>query len=285
MAPGKIYDIDALLEEVVTLPSMPDSLAHITELISNPACSLAEVAKAISGDPAIAIKTLRLVNSAYYGLGQEVTTVEHAVVLLGLKVIKNLALTATVFDKIRGAADLFLRHSVGCGVAMRALAEAGPLAKYVATADEAFVYGLLHDIGKIILLEYLPNEYVKIPQLVRDRAIPWHQAERELIGTDHAELGGRLAMKWKLSKFVINAIAGHHDLTLCEPDLRPLASSLCLADYLCGMSGMPSHEKPAYAIPETVWASTNLDQPALAKVVDRFFDSVPDINELVKVAA
>lgn len=285
MALGKTYDIDALLEEVVTLPSMPNSLAHITELISNPACSLAEVAKAISGDPAIAIKTLRLVNSAYYGLGQEVTTVEHAVVLLGLKVIKNLALTATVFDQIRGAADLFLRHCVGCGVAMRALVEAGPLSKFVASADEAFVYGLLHDIGKVILLEYLPDEYVKIPVLVRERNIPWHQAERELIGTDHAELGGRLAMKWKLSKFVVNAIAGHHDLNFCEPELRPVASTLCLADYLCAMSGMPSHENPPFAIPETVWTATGFDQAALVRMVNRFFEAIPDINELVKVAA
>lgn len=281
---GNTYDIDSLLEEVVTLPSMPDSLARITDLVANPNCVLGDVARAISGDPAIAIKTLRLVNSAYYGLGQEVTTVEHAVVLLGLKVIKNLALTATVFDTIKGGAELFLRHCVACGVAMRVLAETSPLAKIVGSADEAFVYGLLHDIGKVILLEYLPQEYAKVPQLVREKNIPWYQAERELIGTDHAELGGRLALKWKLSRNVVNAIAGHHDMSLCETDFQPLAATLSVADYLCSASGLPSHPKPIFQITDPVWTAAAIEQSTLSKMVSRFFESFPDINELVKVA-
>ena len=285
MTARKHYDIDTLLEEVVTLPSMPDSLARISELVSNPNCVLADVAKAVAGDPAIAIKTLRLVNSAYYGLGQEVTTIEHAVVLLGLKVIKNLALTATVFDKFKGTPNLFLRHCVGCGVAMRALAETGPLAKQISSADEAFVYGLLHDIGKVILLEYLPEEYNKIPELVREKNIPWHQAERELIGTDHAELGGRFAQKWKLSKLVVNAISGHHDLELCEPDFRPLAATLTVADYLSSASGLVSYEKPCFDIPESVWTTAAIDPQSLPKIVKKFLDSFTDVNELVKAAA
>ncbi len=281
----KLYDIDSLLEEVVTLPSMPDSLARITDLVANPNCVLGDVALAISGDPAIAIKTLRLVNSAYYGLGQEVSTVEHAVVLLGLKVIKNLALTATVFDTIKGSAELFLRHCVGCGVAMRVLAETSPLANIVGSADEAFVYGLLHDIGKVILLEYLPEEYAQVPQLVREKEIPWFQAERELIGTDHAELGARLALKWKLSKTVVNAIAGHHDLNLSDAEFKPLAATLSVADYLCSASGLPSHPHPYFVIDEKTWTSAAVEQSSLAKMVNRFFESFSDINELVKVAA
>ena len=94
----KPCDIDTLLDEVVTLPSLPSSVAHIMRLVSDPQCPLSAVAQAISSDPPLAMKTLRLVNAAYYGLRQQVGTIEHAVVLLGIKVIKNLAFTATVFD-------------------------------------------------------------------------------------------------------------------------------------------------------------------------------------------
>jgi len=285
MAKGKRYDIDALLDEVITLPSMPDTLGRITKLVNDPNCSLGDVAKAVSSDPAIALKTLRLVNSAYYGLGQQVATVEHAVVLLGLKVIKNLALTATVFATIRGSAELFLRHCIGCGVAMKVLAENGPLSGHLAFADEAFVYGLLHDIGKVILEEYLPSEYDQVRRAVQERAIPWHEAEEEVIGADHAALGARLAEKWKLAAPMSNAIAGHHNLEQCSPDYRILAAHLTIADYLCAASGLPAYENPVFALQDDVWAVSQISPQVLAKIIERYFDSFSVVNEFVEVAS
>ena len=280
----KKYDIDDLLEEVVTLPSLPRTLANLTELIKKPDCSLVEVARIIAVDPSLAIKTLRLVNSAYYGVGQEVTTIEHAVVLLGLKVIRNLALTATVFDTLKSGAERFLRHSIACGVAMRVLAENGPLASHVGSADEAFVYGLLHDVGKVILAEGIGEAYAKTPGIMREQHLAWYQAEREAIGVDHAQVGSALAQNWKLSPMISHGIAGHHDLRHCPPDMRKIAATLCVADYLCSVAGIASHDNPIFQIPEETWSFAAIDKESLPAVIRTFFQSFPLSAELVRVA-
>jgi len=284
MTTKRQYDIDALLEEVVTLPSLPQSLERILKLLDDPSCPLREVAKAISSDPSIALKTLRLVNSAYYGLGQQVTSVEHAVVLLGVKVIKNLVLTATVFNTIGNAADRFLRHSIGCAVAMRSFAEGGPLAAQVSGADEAFVYGLLHDIGKVILGEFLPDEYAKIQVTARESGLPWFRVEREVIGADHAEVGARLAERWKLAPNIVNAIAGHHDLTRSGAEDPISAATLAVADYLCSTAGLAGHENPGFDLPDAVWAATRLTNAGIVAIANRFFDAQHSIDELIKLA-
>ena len=278
------YDIDSLLEEAITLPGMPSTLEQINEIISDPYCSLADVAKIISSDPSIALKTLRLVNSAYYGLGQEIRTIEHAVVLLGVKVIKNLALTATVFNTMQGSTEDMVCHAVGCGVAMRALAAAGPLRETVASPDEAFVYGLLHDIGKLIFQEQLGARYDGVAARAQEKGLAWFQAEREVIGVDHGLLGARLAEKWKLATPIVNAIAGHHDLEQSAEELRILGANLAIADYIISASGLPSHQDATFAIPEETWDAAGIASKNLPTILSRFFESFPTIHELLRVA-
>lgn len=277
------YDIDTLLDEVVTLPSMPASLARITELINNPDSSLHDVGRAISADPSISIKTLRLVNSVYYGLDQKVSTVEHAVVLLGTKVVKNMVLSATVFDTMKAMDAMFTRHCVACGMAMRVLAGSGHLSAFFDAPDEAFIYGLLHDIGKVILHDFLPDECVAVAALTLERSIPWYQAEREVIGTDHAELGARLGLKWKLAPEVNQAIRGHHDLNGADEEHRCLAANLCAANYIAAAAGFPSHQDATTEAPGEIWEAAGLDAKMLVGVMDRFFASVPDIGELLAI--
>jgi len=276
-------DIDQLIDEVVTLPSMPTSLARITELLEDPNCEVHEMGEAISADPAIAFKTLRVVNSAYYGFGQEVGTVDHAVVLLGMRVIKNLVLTATVMEIVDPSAREFLKHSVACGMAMRTLAHFGPLRHAVESSDEAFVYGLLHDIGKIIFEEYLPDEYEQIGKHMVAERVTWREAEREILGVDHAELGARLAAKWKLSRSVVDAIGGHHDLRLAG-EHRLIAANLFVANYLCTVCGMPSHGGNTADLPEEVWEATGLDRRQLPAIFERFMAAMPAVSDLLRLA-
>lgn len=277
-------DLDSLIDGVVTLPSMPEVVTRLLEMLEDPDCSLGDVGRAISLDPSISLKTLRLVNSAYYGLGQEVTTVEHAVVLLGAKVIKNLALTATVFDTIGGCADLFLRHCVGCGVAMKALHRATPLSALVESADEAFVIGLLHDIGKVILSEYLPEKMEEVEaRLAADRQ-PWYRLERAVIGADHAALGGRLAHHWKLPSRVVYGVAGHHQPTAVPEPHRALAAYVALANHLCNAAGHVAFDHAVRELPEAVWDLTGLSHPELVDGVNAFFDAAPAVGELACLA-
>lgn len=281
------HDIDEILDEVVTLPSLPSTVARITELVNDPDCPLSEIAKAISVDPSISLKSLRLVNSAYYGLREKVSSVDHAVVLLGMKVVKNLVFTATVFDSLRSEDEALMRHSIGCGVIMRTLAqsEAGRKVHAVET-DEAFVYGLLHDVGKIIFEQFMSKEYALVLEACAGRRIPWAQGEIEIIGVDHAEMGARLAEKWKLTDELTNAIAGHHDLAKCpNPEFKGIAALLAVADYICYAAGFPGHVDVAPEVSPEVWEVTGFTSRNIEPILDSFFKSTGDIDELLELAA
>ena len=281
---NKPYDIDYLLEEVVALPSLPRSVQYIIQLTSDPNCALAVVAKAISADPSLALKTLRLVNSAYYGLGKRIATIEHAVVLLGLKVINNLVITASVFEAVKATTGTFLRHSVSSAIAMRILSEYSGKRIGVDSGEEAFVYGLLHDVGKVVLEQFVPQEYQAIDAVARERRIPWFEAEREIIGVDHAMVGARLAEKWKLPERIVDVILGHHDLAMCkEAESRPTAATLSIADYIATACAMPSNEATIVSVSEDKWAASGLQSRDLPPLLNSFFDSVPAIVELLRI--
>jgi putative nucleotidyltransferase with HDIG domain len=283
---GDAFNIDYLLEEVVTLPSLPDTVMRVTSMADDPDCPLSDVASAISADPSLSLKTLRLVNSAYYGLGQRIGTVEHAVVLLGIKVIKNLALTATVFETLQVSTSSFLRHSITCGVAMRAFAETGKTGlSPTVEGDEAFVFGLLHDVGKVILEEYCKKQWADVAPEVKERRIPWHVAEREIIGVDHAEMGARLAEKWRLSPRLVDAIGGHHDLDRCaSAENRPFAACVSVADHLCAASGAPAYRDPVYDFPDAMYETAGIGHANLPAVAEHFFRNYHIVDELLTLA-
>jgi len=283
---NKPYDIDYLVDEVVSLPSLPSTIAQIMRLVEDPNCPLMDVARAISADPPLALKTLRLVNTAYYGLRQKVNTIEHAVVLLGVKVVKNLAFTATVFDIMKGGMESFFHHSVTCGVALQAMARAFEGKMPVESPEEAFVFGLLHDIGKVLFGEFLPKECHMVAEACKTRRIPWYLAEREIIGVDHAALGARLAQKWKLPENFTAAIQSHHDPAGCtDKSHQKLASMIAMADYAVCRCGVSVHENPVLELDPRVWEMTGISSLDILKAMDEFFISLPEAAELTQNAS
>ncbi|MCC6144886.1 MAG: HDOD domain-containing protein [Candidatus Hydrogenedentes bacterium] len=280
-----IFDIDTLLDDVVTLPSLPGTVAQLLGLVEDPNASVGDVADVVSSDPAISLKLLRLVNSAYYGLREEVRTVEHAVAMLGMKVVKNLVLTASVFDTLKDSTEQYLRHCVACGMAMRILAEGNTKLKPLLSGDEAFIYGLLHDIGKMLFEQFLPREYALIEQVVIAEKISWHQAEEKVIGIDHALLGARLAEKWRLPRSMVAAIEAHHYLARCpDPAMQVYPAATAIADYLCTASGLGAWPGRALQTPPEAWALCGLDSEGVVPIASRFFMSTVAIAELMEMA-
>lgn len=281
---AKTYDIDQILDEVVTLPSLPGTVAQIMQLVDDPACPLSEVAKAISSDPPLAIKTLRLVNTAYYGLRQKVTTIEHAVVLLGTKVIKNLAFTATVLDIMKDGMDNFFRHSVACGAAMRAIALNRTGGLPIESPDEAFVYGLLHDIGKVLFEKYMAAEMQQVRNVVQADNVPAYQAEQTIIGIDHAEMGASIGLKWKLPDPLVASIRAHHNIALAQdPDHAKLAAATAIADLICTRCGITSDPALVTVAPEA-WDAAGLASQDIPPIMQAFFTELPTVEELVQGA-
>lgn len=282
---SRTQNIDQLLDEVITLPSLPTTVARVAELVNDPEMSIAEVGKAISLDPSIAMKTLRLVNSAYYGVREKIDSVEQAVILLGMKVMKNLVVTATVFETFNAGGERFMRHSVACGNAIRIITEE-TVEGGQEHGDDAFVQGLLHDVGKVILEEHMHDQYEKIGAIARGEGISWHKAERQVIGVDHAELGARLAKKWRLSDNLVNAIAGHHDLSVCPDGPSAVAAAnLAVANYICYSSGLYGHVNVVLDVDDAVWEKTTVTSQSLPEIMARFYESLPQVEELVTMAA
>lgn len=279
------YTIESLLDDVVTLPSLPTSVTRITQLINDPKSSLSDIAEVIQTDPALALKTLRLVNSAFYGVPHRVNSVEHAVTLLGSKVIRNLAYTAAVFETFkRGSSDLF-HHSVATGIAMRAVVEHSTCRGMI-DADEAFVYGLLHDVGKILLYEFLPKESESAALMSHARGLPVYRTERMVLGVDHAELGSRLIVKWGLSEQLGEAIGGHHDLAAAaDGNGRALAAAIGIADFIASEAGMPAAPKALVAVTDDHWGALKVDSRHVPAILDRFFASSGFVEEMMRLAS
>lgn len=279
------FTIETLLDEVVTLPSLPTTVTRVTELINDPSSNLSDVANVIQTDPALALKTLRLVNSAYYGMGQRVDTVDHAVTMLGIKVIRNLAYTAAVFETFQRGSSELLHHSVTTGIAMRSLIDHSAC-KGMIDPDEAFVYGLLHDVGKILIYEFLPKEAESATLMSHARKLPIFEAEREVIGVDHAELGSRLIEKWGLPAELAAAIAGHHDLSVCaQANDRKLAAALGVADFICGVAGVPAAARAVLHVDDGHWAAAGITSRTVSTILDRFFASLGFVDELMRLAS
>jgi putative nucleotidyltransferase with HDIG domain len=206
--------IEAIIDRVDHLHTFSSIIDEINTSISNETTSMRSIASIIERDSAISAMVLRLANSSYYGLSQMVTTMSMALSVLGLKTVKGLINTASILKIFSGAKfrifdprDLLL-HSLGCAVCAGSLVEA----RSRKLKDEAFMAGLLHDIGILVLLEYDEKEMEKVCRLMESGKFEnQREAEREVLGFTHMEIGARLAERWHFPQGIIDVISHHHD--------------------------------------------------------------------------
>lgn len=205
--------LEEIVQKVDELPSLPHVAYHVLKLTSDPKTTIPELASAISADQVLTAKALRMANSAYYGYARRIFSIEDALVILGFNTVRDLVLAASVYNVLdRELQGYFLpkgelwRHSMGTALLARLLARklAAPL------ADQAFIAGLLHDIGKIILNYYMKDKFAQVIAMVEEENIPFMIAENRILGFDHAAVGARVAEKWNLPDELVEAIANHH---------------------------------------------------------------------------
>jgi putative nucleotidyltransferase with HDIG domain len=205
--------IDTILRSVDKLPTLPIIYTKLNQLLQSPNATVKMIGSIIAEDQSMAVKVLRLVNSAFYGLPNKIGNLKHAIVILGLNQIRTLVLTTSTLKlfhnlKTTRAFDMqkFWKHSVGCAVAARVLAETASLR----SPDDVFAGGLLHDIGKLIHAVYLTEEFSAVVAEVNECGVPMVTSERRVIGYDHTYTGKELAIRWNLSEGTIDMIAHHH---------------------------------------------------------------------------
>lgn len=213
-----------LIGGIRNLPTLPVVVARLTRMLADPETSVKKVTQLLAEDQALTAKILKLANSAYYGFPGQIGSVDHAVVMLGFGGVRDVALSASVIDLFRVspanaeelgrlfALDQFWEHSIAAGVACRMLARQRKLAD----PEEAFVAGLLHDIGKLIMCEHLPGEFLDVLRDCRERGRTFVAAEAER-GLNHAALGRLLIEAWKLPERISEPVGFHHQLRPRRP--------------------------------------------------------------------
>lgn len=215
-------DLKKFIRRIDSLPALPTVVAHVNEIVESPTASASDINNAIRRDVALSARILKLVNSSFYGFPRKISSITHAVVILGLPTVRNVVLSAFVLDAFSGKGlpfghREFWIHSLGVGAAANALAKRRRLAE----TEDAFVAGLLHDVGKIVLHQYARADFNDALRIVAERDCLLYDAEREVMATSHAEIGSLLLDTWHLPSHLVESVALHHtpDVATQSPDL------------------------------------------------------------------
>ena len=228
-----LIHLKRITSRVVNLPPMPVTAARALQMTQDPMTTARDLQVIISQDQALSARILRIVNSAVYYFRQEVSTVSHAVALLGMETIRSIIMAASVQQAmqvgLRMGNDLGTKlmadHSWAAAIASRLIAQR---VKY-AMPEEALICGLMHDIGKAVLYQAMPVEYLEILSSVYRREATFHESEMGIWGFSHAHVGALLAGKWNFPRQLSEAIGYHHN-PLSAPNFRQLACIISLSN-------------------------------------------------------
>ena len=277
-------DPQKIIAKIDDLPTLPRTVLKITELVNDPKSSANDIGRVITDDQVLTARLLKLVNSSFYGYPQRISTVTGAIVLLGFDAIRNLLLTTSVFDLFATrnksriqAQERFWDHSLGCAVGAKVI---GNFLRHD-KIEELFVCGLLHDIGKIVEMRFLPNEFARVASTVEKENILMITAENRILGYNHADLGMLLAEKWNLPARLVQVIAHHH-----APEVAGTfaveAAIVHLADIFCralrlgfgGDNKIPPLDRPS-------WDSLKIKTDAIEPIMETMLREYSDISEFI----
>ncbi len=272
-----------LINMIDKLPAFSATVAKIIQLSSDPRALPKDIIHTISIDPVLTAKVLRLINSAYFSVPFKVVSLNRAVVMLGLNTIKNVAIGSSVMSKIKMRKDFkwfsndeFWEHSLGCGVAAKMLAE--HMGIPAQNREEYFIAGLLHDIGKVILVQYMPEEFSRLLDNYKDSPeLPETTMETEEFGINHAELGSHMAEKWKLPAVLKEAIIQHHEPVFVGDELDKIKAAVHLADITCNNIGIGMKKQVDMdIIRKDVWQKLSASPDSIEKIFEGLEEKVSD---------
>ena len=208
-------DFRRRVEALINVPTLEGVLEKIKPLMDSSNTGVEDIANIISADQVLSAKILRVVNSVFYGFPGRISSLRHALIILGFDAVKGLILSTSVFDAMLAGGFYGLwEHSMGCAVT------AGVIARKIRdpNPEEISIAALLHDIGKVIIKTELPEESSHIDETVKEKQISTYDAEREILGFDHTTVGKWLCQGWNLPDKLSDPITFHH-----EPNLSPSA--------------------------------------------------------------
>ena len=281
-----------ILGFILRMPGFSPTVTKVFEVCNRPSTSSHDLNKVISLDPVLTGRVMKLVNSAYYSLGKEVTSLIHAIILLGLNTVKNLALSTAVLESIGGmnsfrslSMDDFWVHSLGVGVLARSFARQTGIP--VTEQEEYFVAGLLHDLGKIPLNHCYPEKYNSALETVVTEGMTLHEAEKMAFGFDHCAVGGLIAEKWRLHRDFSAVCLHHHDLAdggNCNRDFISIVSlANCYANHW--HIGTAGDAPPQAAVMAHLQETVGLDPARIAAIRENVLEDIDNARIFLQVAS
>ncbi len=237
--PRTARDLVARAGSLAALPQVVLQVIALTGRAND--ISATEIERVIASDPALTARLLTLANSSYYGLPRRISTLREAIVFLGFKSVRNLATAITAFNLFLGKSDgdsLLRRdlwkHALNAGLCGKLIASAVPNA---GISDEVFTAALLHDIGKTLMQQQMPEPFRQAMQAACERGLPFCAVESEFFGFTHAEAGALLATRWNLPPVLVEAIGCHHELDSATNDPKTCAVIALASDFANAFGG------------------------------------------------
>ncbi|MBI4719464.1 MAG: HDOD domain-containing protein [Planctomycetes bacterium] len=233
-------DLAGIIEQVEALPPLPGTALKLINVVNDPRSTVSDIVETIRYDEAVTAQVLRLCNSAYFGLSRKVESLQDAMLRLGTMKVLRIVMAVHTNSMLSRAQKgyglepgVLWRHSVAAAITSSLFAELLKLTK----ANLVFTAGLLHDIGKVILNEFVAESLVEILQRMSREHCSFVEAEQQVLGLSHAELGARIAEKWQLPAPIVRCIRYHHQPgALTPPD--PLVDTVYLANCTCVLFGI-----------------------------------------------
>ena len=271
------------MAQVKAFPGMPATSAKLLKMLKNPESSAAQIEEILKYDPGLTANILKLTNSAYFGIPTKVSSVKQAIILLGWKRLLQLVMTmcmSTVMKKPLPGYDLphgeLWRHSVAVSVA----AELVVNALKIPGADEVFTAALLHDIGKLILGDFVRDDFKKIESIL-SQGISFETAENMILGVNHADIGAEILRKWSLPAELVSAVRWHHNPEFAE-QTDSMLDIVHVANVLCRMIGVSSgRDGLQYQPSELAVERLGLTSHQLEKVVSQTIQWVEELSDFM----
>lgn len=200
------------VRRIKNLPTVPGVVRKISKMVENPDTTPNEVGRLISQDQVLSAKVLRMANSAFFGMSRKISSITQALIVLGFDVVKGLVLSSSVFDLMKKSMDGLWEHSMGCAAAAGALAHRLERKD----AEEILLAGLLHDLGKVVLILEMPQETAQITAAARKAKVSFYEAENKILDFNHGDVGLWLAEHWNLPETLADPMRYHHQPHLAQ---------------------------------------------------------------------
>jgi putative nucleotidyltransferase with HDIG domain len=261
-------------ESINALPTLPSTLRQISLMLEKPKVTLDELGRFVSNDPALTTKILKMVNSAAFGFPGRISSVSHAIMLLGVNVVKGLLLGVSVFELMQKTMAGLWEHSLGCAAAARVIAQKINLKD----PEEVSICGLLHDIGKALLLLQFPQEYEQAMREAEQRGNALYDTETNYFAATHAEVGYWLAQKWHFPSNLVEAIGYHHRPQISRQS--PMETAIVhVSDVLVRARGVGFAGDPFVpAVHPATWEKLKLSKEDIKDIFAQL-DDAADSNE------